>query len=95
MLPGRDPRHHDAELRTPLNAINGFSEMIAHEEAMLIDAARRREYARSSSTIPASILSVVNGILDMSKMETAISKCLAGVALDARAALPHCCTCWR
>src|SRR4051794_32198984 len=34
------------ELRTPLNAIIGFSEMIVHEEAMMIDAARRKEYAQ-------------------------------------------------
>jgi PAS domain S-box len=34
------------ELRTPLNAIIGFSEMIAQEDALMIDAARRKEYAQ-------------------------------------------------
>ncbi len=34
------------ELRTPLNAIIGFSEMIVREEALKVDAARRREYAQ-------------------------------------------------
>ena len=33
------------ELRTPLNAIIGFSEMLANEEMMQLDKARRHEYA--------------------------------------------------
>ena len=58
------------ELRTPLNAIIGFSEMIVHEEAMMIDAARRKEYAQLINDSGQHLLSVVNGILDISKMET-------------------------
>jgi two-component system, cell cycle sensor histidine kinase DivJ len=58
------------ELRTPLNAIIGFSEMIAQEETLLLDAARRREYAQLINDSGQHLLSVVNGILDMSKMET-------------------------
>jgi cell cycle sensor histidine kinase DivJ len=58
------------ELRTPLNAIIGFSEMIAQEETLLIDAARRREYAQLINDSGQHLLSVVNGILDMSKMES-------------------------
>lgn len=57
------------ELRTPLNAIIGFSEMIVHEEAMLVDAARRREYAQLINDSGQHLLSVVNGILDISKLE--------------------------
>jgi two-component system, cell cycle sensor histidine kinase DivJ len=57
------------ELRTPLNAIIGFSEMIAQEEMLGIDAARRREYAQLINDSGQHLLSVVNGILDMSKME--------------------------
>ena len=34
------------ELRTPLNAIIGFSEMIAQEDVLMVDAARRKEYAQ-------------------------------------------------
>lgn len=58
------------ELRTPLNAIIGFSEMIAHENEMMIDAARRKEYAKLINESGLHLLSVVNGILDMSKMES-------------------------
>jgi cell cycle sensor histidine kinase DivJ len=58
------------ELRTPLNAIIGFSEMLSKEEPMRFDAARRKEYAQLINDSGHHLLSVVNGILDMSKMET-------------------------
>ncbi|MGD9925083.1 MAG: ATP-binding protein, partial [Pseudorhodoplanes sp.] len=58
------------ELRTPLNAIIGFSEMLVNEEQMRLDAARRQEYARLINDSGNHLLAVVNGILDMSKMET-------------------------
>ena len=57
------------ELRTPLNAIIGFSELLTNETLML-DAARRAEYAKLINESGSHLLSVVNGILDMSKMET-------------------------
>ncbi len=58
------------ELRTPLNAIIGFSEMLANEVQMRLDADRRRDYAQLINDSGHHLLSVVNGILDMSKMET-------------------------
>jgi two-component system, cell cycle sensor histidine kinase DivJ len=58
------------ELRTPLNAIIGFSEMIAQEDALMLDAARRKEYAQLINDSGQHLLSVVNGILDLSKMES-------------------------
>jgi cell cycle sensor histidine kinase DivJ len=58
------------ELRTPLNAIIGFSEMLTREEEMRIDGVRRREYAKLINDSGNHLLAVVNGILDMSKMET-------------------------
>jgi cell cycle sensor histidine kinase DivJ len=58
------------ELRTPLNAIIGFSEMIAHEDTLALDVARRQEYARLINDSGQHLLSVVNGILDMSRMES-------------------------
>ncbi|PWB64836.1 MAG: PAS domain-containing sensor histidine kinase [Bradyrhizobiaceae bacterium] len=58
------------ELRTPLNAIIGFSDMLANEELMQLDAARRQEYAKLIGDSGLHLLSVVNGILDMSKIES-------------------------
>jgi cell cycle sensor histidine kinase DivJ len=58
------------ELRTPLNAIIGFSEMLANEETMNLDKGRRREYATLIGESGHHLLSVVNGILDMSKIES-------------------------
>jgi cell cycle sensor histidine kinase DivJ len=58
------------ELRTPLNAIIGFSEMIAREDEMMLDAGRRKEYATLINESGHHLLSVVNGILDISKMES-------------------------
>ena len=58
------------ELRTPLNAIIGFSEMLANEEMMQLDVTRRHEYALLIGESGHHLLSVVNGILDMSKIES-------------------------
>ncbi|NWG26701.1 MAG: PAS domain-containing sensor histidine kinase [Pseudorhodoplanes sp.] len=58
------------ELRTPLNVIIGFSEMLTNEVTMRLDAARRHDYAKLINDSGHHLLSVVNGILDMSKMET-------------------------
>ena len=58
------------ELRTPLNAIIGFSDMLMKEEALALDAKRRNEYAGLINGSGHHLLSVVNGILDMSKIET-------------------------
>jgi cell cycle sensor histidine kinase DivJ len=58
------------ELRTPLNAIIGFSDMLVNEEQMRLNAAKRQDYARLINDSGGHLLAVVNGILDMSKMET-------------------------
>ncbi len=57
------------ELRTPLNAIIGFSEMLAREDEIQLDAARRQDYARLIRDSGEHLLAVVNGILDMSRIE--------------------------
>jgi cell cycle sensor histidine kinase DivJ len=57
------------ELRTPLNAIIGFSDMLTNG-SLTIDAERRREYAHLINESGHHLLAVVNGILDMSKIET-------------------------
>ncbi|RDV02176.1 sensor histidine kinase [Undibacter mobilis] len=57
------------ELRTPLNAIIGFSEMLTRQD-LVVQPERQIEYARLINESGHHLLSVVNGILDMSKMET-------------------------
>jgi len=57
------------ELRTPLNAIIGFSEMLTND-SLVFDTARKHDYAKLINDSGRHLLSVVNGILDMSKMET-------------------------
>jgi len=78
------------ELRTPLNAIIGFSEMIVHEQSMMLDASRRKEYAQLINDSGQHLLSVVNGILDMSKMETGNFE-ISPEPFAPRSALLHCC----
>ena len=77
------------ELRTPLNAIIGFSDMLANEQLMLAPA-RRLEYARLINDSGRHLLSVVNGILDMSKMETGNFE-LAPEAIAPAAVIASCC----
>jgi cell cycle sensor histidine kinase DivJ len=78
------------ELRTPLNAIIGFSEMIVQEDALMLDAARRKEYAQLINDSGQHLLSVVNGILDMSKMESGNFE-ISPEPFAPRAALLNCC----
>jgi cell cycle sensor histidine kinase DivJ len=78
------------ELRTPLNAIIGFSEMIAQEDTLRLDAARRKEYAQLINDSGQHLLSVVNGILDMSKMESGNFE-ISPEPFAPRAALVNCC----
>ena len=56
------------ELRTPLNAIIGFSDMLTNE-SLELDPRRRLEYAKLINDSGRHLLSVVNGILDVSKIE--------------------------
>ena len=58
------------ELRTPLNAIIGFSDMLRNESTLMLDADRRIEYAGLINDSGHHLLAVINGILDMSKIET-------------------------
>jgi len=78
------------ELRTPLNAIIGFSEMIVQEDALMLNAARRKEYAQLINDSGQHLLSVVNGILDMSKMESGSFE-ISPEPFMPRAALLNCC----
>lgn len=57
------------ELRTPLNAIIGFSEMLSMDMPNKLPADRVAEYAVLINESGRHLLDVVNGILDMSKLE--------------------------
>jgi two-component system cell cycle sensor histidine kinase PleC len=57
------------ELRTPLNAINGFSEVMMAELFGPLGDRRYAEYVRDIHASGEHLLSVINDILDMSKIE--------------------------
>jgi PAS domain S-box-containing protein len=58
------------ELRTPLNAIIGFSEVMANEMLGPLGAAKYAVYARDILDSGRRLLSVINDILEMSRIET-------------------------
>jgi two-component system cell cycle sensor histidine kinase PleC len=57
------------ELRTPLNAILGFSEVMAHEVLGPIENPAYREYARDIHSSGQHLLTLINEILDLSRIE--------------------------
>ncbi|MDQ0423331.1 cell cycle sensor histidine kinase DivJ [Peteryoungia aggregata LMG 23059] len=57
------------EMRTPLNAILGFSDILAGEYFGKLENDRQREYVQLIRQSGAHLLSVVNTMLDMSKIE--------------------------
>jgi cell cycle sensor histidine kinase DivJ len=57
------------ELRTPLNAIIGFSEVMTHEMFGPVGSPRYLEYARLIHESGGHLLELINGVLDMSKIE--------------------------
>jgi two-component system cell cycle sensor histidine kinase PleC len=57
------------ELRTPLNAILGFSEIIARECIGPIGSPRYKEYAGDIHTSGSHLLSLINDLLDVAKIE--------------------------
>jgi cell cycle sensor histidine kinase DivJ len=77
------------ELRTPLNAIIGFSDML-NNKTIELDRSRQREYAQLINNSGYHLLSVVNGILDMSKMESGNFEIAPGPLAPAQA-IRNCC----
>ena len=57
------------ELRTPLNAIIGFSEIIERETFGPVGTAKYGEYAHDINASGHHLLSLINDILDLSKIE--------------------------
>jgi signal transduction histidine kinase/ActR/RegA family two-component response regulator len=66
------------ELRTPLTAILGFSELLQTSKALSLDDARAADRINTASR---TLLTVVNDVLDFSKMEAEALE-LDAVALD-------------
>jgi len=54
------------EIRTPLNAVIGFSELLQNDD---IPAEERKEYLKSVFYSGNSLLSLINDVLDLSKIE--------------------------
>ncbi|HLQ62261.1 MAG TPA: response regulator [Candidatus Acidoferrales bacterium] len=57
------------ELRTPLNAILGFSELLIDESSTERDEARHHEYLEQIHGSGEHLLSLINDILDLAKVE--------------------------
>ncbi|HUB64965.1 MAG TPA: PAS domain-containing sensor histidine kinase [Methylocella sp.] len=62
--------HAGHELRTPLNTIIGFSELLGDPRLAPPDFAKQREYAKVIHQSGLHLLSVVNSILNMSKIQS-------------------------
>lgn len=71
------------ELRTPLNAILGFSEIISQECFGPVGSERYRDYAGDIHTSGAHLLSLINDLLDVAKIEAGHMD-IAPHALDTR-----------
>jgi signal transduction histidine kinase len=56
------------ELRTPLNAIIGFSELLGYQYPEKLDK-DQREYVQNINASGSHLLSIINDILDLSKVE--------------------------
>lgn len=57
------------ELRTPLNAILGFSSLLAEQYLGPLGNAKYRDYARAVHDSGSHLLSIINDILDLAKVE--------------------------
>ncbi|WP_309084100.1 PAS domain-containing sensor histidine kinase [Chelativorans sp.] len=91
------------ELRTPLNAIVGFSDVLANEMFGRFANGKQREYVELIREAGGHLLSVVNAILDVSKLqsgayalqteafrfEDAVRLCMAMTAQQAEAKSVH------
>jgi signal transduction histidine kinase len=78
------------ELRTPLNAIIGFSDVLRERMFGPLNA-KQMEYVSDIHASGEHLLSLINDILDLSKVEAGRME-LDVHAFDVRAALENCCT---
>ena len=74
------------ELRTPLNAILGFSDIIASETFGPVGLERYRDYAHDINASGSHLLSIINDILDIAKIESG-KMTIEPSMIDARATI--------
>lgn len=77
------------EIRTPLNAILGFAEVIMEERFGPMGNERYRDYLRDIHTSGAHVMSLVNDLLDLSKIEAGKMD-LDFVSVDVNRAISEC-----
>ena len=77
------------EIRTPLNAIIGFAEVMMEERLGPIGSERYKEYLKDVHASGAHVLSLVNDLLDLSKIEAGKME-LAVERVDANAVISEC-----
>jgi PAS domain S-box-containing protein len=77
------------EIRTPLNAVLGFAEVMMEERFGPIGNARYRDYLKDIHSSGALVLSLVNDLLDLSKIEAGKME-LAFEAVDANRVVTEC-----
>ncbi|HET7413089.1 MAG TPA: HAMP domain-containing sensor histidine kinase, partial [Pararhizobium sp.] len=77
------------ELRTPLSAIIGFSDVLADERFGALQNDRQREYVELIRQSGGHLLSVVNSLLDMSRVESGCYE-LSVEPVDVRMAVARC-----
>jgi signal transduction histidine kinase len=77
------------EIRTPLNAIIGFAEVMMEERFGPVGNERYKEYLKDVHTSGTHVLSIVNDLLDLSKIEAGKME-LAPEDLDANATIGEC-----
>lgn len=58
------------ELRTPLNTVIGFSKLLAEHERRKLETSEIVEYANLISDAASHLLSIINDVLDISKMQS-------------------------
>jgi PAS domain S-box-containing protein len=77
------------EIRTPLNAILGFAEVILDERFGPIGNDRYKEYLKDIHSSGAHVMSLVNDLLDLSKIEAGKLE-LSFAAVDANRIIQEC-----
>ncbi len=77
------------EIRTPLNAILGFAEVMMDERFGTLGNARYRDYLKDIHSSGAHVMSLVNDLLDLSKIESGKLD-LSFVSVDANKVVGEC-----